>query len=62
MNVELDIRTTQLFWWGVVYTGTAIAGYNLLIQVIFVYNDKFTQCGFKWVAHLSRGSVQNVDI
>lgn len=50
VNVQLSIGKTQLFWRGVAYIGTAIPGCNLMIQVIFVYNDKFTRCGFNLMA------------
>lgn len=51
MNVKLGIRNTQVILVvgeGVVYTGTAIPWCNLIIQVIFVYNDNHR--GFKLVA------------
>lgn len=42
-------RKTQLFWWWIVYAGAALPGCNIVIRVIFVYNDKFTRHGFKLV-------------
>lgn len=36
MNMELGIGNTQLFWWWVVHTGTAIPECNLMIQGLYL--------------------------
>jgi hypothetical protein len=54
MNVGMRTGKTESSWWWIAFTGTEIPGYNNIIHVIFVCNDKSTSYGFKLEAVLAK--------